>query len=180
MSALATLAVVLQILLGLVAVLALVALVSKPGRKVLVGVRESIVGTELWFAWAVAAVAVAGSLFFSEYANFPPCRLCWFQRIAMYPLAAVLLVGALRRDRRTAVQYAFVLPVAGFIISAWHIYVENHPEAESASCRAGVSCVTKWIDKFGYVTIPTLSFTAFTTILVLLAFVWSSERRRGT
>ncbi|MBK5230809.1 MAG: disulfide bond formation protein B, partial [Thermoleophilia bacterium] len=156
--------------------MALVALVSKRGRAVLVAVRESIVGTELWFAWAVAAVAMAGSLFFSEYASFPPCRLCWFQRIGMYPLTAILLVAALRRDRRTAVQYAIWFPIVGSMVSWYHIYIENNPAAESAACRRGVSCATKWIDKFGYVTIPTLSATAFATIFVLLLFVWSRER----
>jgi disulfide bond formation protein DsbB len=176
---LALFAVVLQVLIALVAVLALVSLVSKPARNVLVGLRESIVGTELWFAWAVAAVAMAGSLFFSEYAGFPPCRLCWFQRIGMYPLTAILLVAALRRDRLTAVQYAIWFPIIGSLVSWYHIYIENHPSAESAACRRGVSCVTKWIDKFGYITIPTLAATAFATIFVLLVFVWSREHGRS-
>ena len=52
----------------------------------------------VWLAFLVAATATFGSLYFSEVANFAPCRLCWFQRIAMYPLSVVLLVGAIRRD----------------------------------------------------------------------------------
>ena len=53
----------------------------------------------LWIAFLVAATATAGSLYFSEVADFVPCQLCWFQRIAMYPLAVILLVAAIRRDR---------------------------------------------------------------------------------
>ena len=55
-----------------------------------------------WLAWLVAATATAGSLYFSEVANLPPCRLCWFQRICMYPMSAILLIGAIRRDRAVA------------------------------------------------------------------------------
>ena len=132
---LAVLAMVLQVLLALVAVIGLAALVSRRGRRALVEARETLLGSELWFAWVVAFAATAGSLFFSEYADFIPCRLCWFQRIAMYPLAVVLLVAALRRDRRAGVQYAVAFPIAGVAVAAYHIYIEQHPEAESAACR---------------------------------------------
>ena len=60
----------------------------------------------LWLAFTVAAGATAGSLYFSEVEHFVPCRMCWFQRIFMYPLAIVLLVAAIRKDR--AVKYTAV------------------------------------------------------------------------
>jgi disulfide bond formation protein DsbB len=175
-TALAAGAMVLQVLLVAVALVALVALVWPPARRVLVEARESLFGSELWIAWAIALVATLGSLFFSEYADFIPCRLCWFQRIAMYPLAIVLLVGALRRDVRAAVPYAIVFPIAGAVVSIYHIYIEYNPSAESASCKVGVPCSVKWIDEFGYVTIPVLALTAFLSILALLLLAWS---RRG-
>ena len=171
---LAALAILLQVLVGFVLLVALVALFWQPARRLLVEIRETLFGSELWVAWVIAAVATAGSLFFSEYADFVPCRLCWFQRICMYPLSWVLLVGALRRDVRAAVQYSFLLPIAGAAVAIYHIYIEEHPSAESAACRAGgASCATKWIDKFHYVTIPVLSLSAFAAILVLLGFAWS-------
>ena len=172
-TALAALAVVAQILLVLVILLALASLVVPGARRALVRLRDSIAGTELWLAWGVALIATLGSLWFSEYANYLPCRLCWFQRIAMYPLAIVLLVGALRRDVRAAVQYAFVLPILGAAVSIYHIWIEMHPEDESKGCKISGSCATKWIDEFGYVTIPTLALTAFVAIGALLWFTWS-------
>ena len=175
-TALAALAIVLQVLLALLALVAIAALFSPAARRLLVAARETLMGGELWFAWVVALVATLGSLYYSEIADFQPCRLCWMQRIAMYPLAAVLLVGALRRDTRSAVQYAFVFPLAGAAISAYHLYIEANPEAESAGCKIGVPCSVKWIDEFGYVTMPMLAITAFLTIAALLAFAWS---RRG-
>ena len=123
----------------------------------------------MWGAWAFAAVASLGSLFFSEYADFVPCRLCWFQRIAMYPLAVILLIAAVRRDRRGAALYGLPLAVAGAGVSIYHKYIEIHPEAESAGCKIGAPCSVKWIEEFGYVTIPVLALTAFAAIGAFLA-----------
>ena len=94
--------------------------------------------------------ATLGSLFFSEVSDFIPCRLCWLQRIAMYPLVVILLVGAIRRDRG-AVYYALPFPIIGLIIGGYHKYIEIHPEAESAGCKIGAPCATKWIEEFGFV-----------------------------
>ena len=54
------------------------------------------------------------------------------------------------------------------VIALWHLYIEANPEAESPSCRIGAPCSTKWIDEFGYVTIPMLALTAFAAIATLL------------
>ena len=180
-TALAALALLVQVLVAFVVLVALAAVVWPPARRLLAELRDMLLGSELWVAWVVALTATLGSLFFSEYADFVPCRLCWFQRIAMYPLAVVLFVGALRRDVRSAVQYAFVLPIVGAGVAIYHIYIEHHPGAESAGCRiGGASCATKWIEKFGYVTIPVLSLTAFAAIGVLLAIAWSRRGSVGT
>src|SRR5688572_18615670 len=50
----------------------------------------------LWLAFGVALVATVGSLYLSEVANFTPCKLCWYQRIAMYPMVPVLGMAAWR------------------------------------------------------------------------------------
>ena len=172
---LAALAVVIQAALAALILLALASLISPRARGWLRELRATIAGTELWVAWAIAAVATAGSLFFSEYSDFVPCRLCWFQRIGMYPLAAVLLVAALRRDFRGGPLYALPLPILGSLVSIYHIYIENHPEAESASCKVSAPCSIKWIDELGYVTLPTLALTAFAAIIALLVMA----RARG-
>jgi disulfide bond formation protein DsbB len=177
-TALAALAVLLQALLAILALIALTSLFSDRARRLLAEIRDTLLGGEIWAAWTVALVAMCGSLYFSQVANFIPCELCWYQRIMMYPLVAILLVGALRRDVRAAVQYAFVLPIIGIGIAAYQIYIEQNPSAEPSACKVGgTSCATKWIDKFGYITIPVLSATAFAAILVLLAMAWS--RREG-
>ena len=175
---LATLAIIVQTALLILALLALASLFFDAPRRLLVELRDTMLGGELWAAWTVALVATLGSLYFSQIANFVPCELCWYQRIAMYPMSVILLVGALRRDVRVAVQYAFVFPIVGILIATYHIYIEANPSAEPAACRVGgTSCATKWIDKFGYITIPVLSITAFAAVLTLLIFAWSRRPR---
>ena len=121
-----------------------------------------------YVAWAQALVATTGSLFFSEILGYPPCLLCWFQRVAMYPLVVILAVGILRRDQGV---HLTVLPlsVIGLAIALYHnlLYIGVVPEAVSA-CRAGVSCTTRFFEWFGFITIPFLSLTAFTVITILM------------
>ena len=176
---LASLAVFVQVLLGIVIALGLFALVLPEARSVLREVLDGIGPSALWLAFAVAAVATAGSLFLSEYSSFIPCRLCWFQRIAMYPLVIVLGGAALRRDVRGAVFYGLPLAVIGSAVAVWHLYIEANPESESASCRIGAPCSTKWIDVFGYITIPMLALTAFAAIIALLLAAWTARDRAG-
>src|SRR5687768_15260869 len=132
-------------------------------------VRETVAGSELWIGFVVALIATAGSLYFSEVAHFVPCKLCWFQRIAMYPLV-LLALPALRHDRRAA-QYLLPLPIVGFAVAAWHMLVERGVVAEAESCQISApgGCATRWIEELGYVTIPTLAATAFALIAIVLA-----------
>jgi disulfide bond formation protein DsbB len=169
---LAVLGVVGQVLAGLLILIALVALVGARGP--LMGVRSLLWGYELWAAFVVAAVATGGSLFFSQVANFIPCELCWFQRICMYPLSAILLLAALAGDHRVA-RYLLPLPLVGGGVSVYHILVENHVIAQASQCLVSApgGCATKWINEFGYMTIPTLALTGFVLLigfLVLASF----------
>ena len=170
---LAAAAIVVQALLAVLLVVAIAAIWSERARRLLAEARDSLLGGELWVAWGLALVATAGSLFFSEVSQFIPCRLCWFQRIGMYPLAAILLIAAIRRDTRGGALYGLPLAVFGAIVAIYHIYIEYHPEAETASCKIGAPCATKWIDRLGYITIPVLALTAFLAIIALLAMVLS-------
>lgn len=170
--AFATLALLLAGLVVLLAVLALLGLVFPPARRAVRWVRATLYGSEFWLAFVIALAAVAGSLFFSEHSGFIPCRLCWFQRIAMYPLALILLIAAIRRDRRGGVWYAIAFPILGAGTAIYHLYIEAHPENELAGCKIGAPCSTKWIDVFGFMTIPALALAAFAAIFTLLVLAW--------
>jgi disulfide bond formation protein DsbB len=175
-TAFAVLAIILQVLLAGLALTALAALVSPAARRALVEMRETLLGHELWIAWAIALVATLGSLYFSEIAHYEPCRLCWYQRIFMYPLALLLLGMAARRDLRNVWLYALPIPVIGAAIAAYHQYVVINPAAESQGCKQGVSCTVRWFREFGYIELPTLSLTAFAAIVALLLMAHSRRR----
>ena len=131
--------------------------------------RRWLEGYELWLAFLVAAVATGGSLFFSEIAHFVPCELCWFQRICMYPLSITTLLAALVADRRAA-RYLLPLPLVGAGVSVYHLLIENGVVRESNICLASApgGCAVKWINEFGYMTIPTLALTGFALTFALL------------
>ena len=137
----------------------------------LAAVRSAIWGYELWLAFLVTAIATAGSLFLSEVANFIPCELCWFQRYAMYPLAGLTLVAALFNSHRAA-RWLLPVPVVGAAISVYHLLVENRVVEQTEACLVSApgGCATKWIDEFGYMTIPTLALTAFALAFSFLLF----------
>jgi disulfide bond formation protein DsbB len=165
--ALSALGVVAQLLCVCLGIAALARLVGWDAP--LAVIRSVLWGYELWAAFLVAAVATGGSLFFSEIAHFVPCELCWFQRICMYPLSIATLLMALRNDHRAA-AYLLPLPVVGAGISAYHLLVENRVVQEATSCQLSApgGCATKWINEFGYMTIPTLALTAFVLIFAFL------------
>ena len=121
-----------------------------------------------YVAWAQALVATTGSLYFSEVMRLPPCSLCWYQRIAMYPLVVVLGVGLASSDPR-ARWYALPLALLGWVIAAYHnlLYYKVIPEGFT-TCTSGVSCTSRQIEWLGFVTIPLLSLVAFTVVLACL------------
>lgn len=141
------------------------------------GPSASLADLVPYLAWTQALVATTGSLFLSEVMGYPPCVLCWYQRIAMYPLVIVLAVGILRRDRLIHLV-ALPLSLIGLVIAIYHnlLYFGIIPEAASA-CRAGVSCTTRFFEWFGFITIPFLSLTAFTVITILMLVNWRLSSR---
>jgi disulfide bond formation protein DsbB len=128
---------------------------------------STISDSAVWLAWLVALAATVGSLYFSEVANFNPCRLCWFQRIAMYPLAVILLVGALRKDPGVR-WYAVPLAAIGAAVSAWHSLIEWRPALDSGACEfQGPACTFVWFREFG-LSLANMALIGFLTILILL------------
>ncbi|MGH2380709.1 MAG: disulfide oxidoreductase [Candidatus Limnocylindria bacterium] len=121
----------------------------------------------LWLAFAVALVSTLGSLYLSEVARFVPCTLCWYQRIAMYPLALLLGIAAVRGDlgvRRYAVPVAGI----GALIAAYHVALQRLPGLPSGSCSLDVPCSAIYIERFGFVTIPVMALIGFVATVVTL------------
>jgi len=132
------------------------------------GIGSWIRAYSLYWAWLVSAVATGGSLFLSEVLGYVPCKLCWFQRICMYPLVILLGRACLRSDRKIA-GYVLPLSVLGGCISLYHYLEQKVPGfAGVLPCTAGVPCNRDYINWFGFVTIPFLALVAFILITVLM------------
>lgn len=131
--------------------------------------RAGLADPARWLAWLVAASSMVGSLIYSEYFHYTPCVLCWYQRIAMYPLAVLLLVGAIRRDPKVR-TYGLPLSIIGFGISVYHVLIQNIPNLEAGgACDPSNPCSAKYVDMFGIVSIPFMAGAGFLLITVLLA-----------
>jgi disulfide bond formation protein DsbB len=121
-------------------------------------------GTTALLGAAILGIAMMlGSLYMSEVAHFAPCRLCWYQRIAAYPLGLLLLMAFIRRDHGIR-PYVWLLSGIGIVISTYHVLIEHFPSLESGACEVSNPCTIKWVEKFGFVTLPVMAWLAFASI----------------
>ncbi len=125
----------------------------------------------LFCTWILVTASTMGSLFFSHVMGFAPCILCWYQRICLFPLVIILATGLFPFDKKV-VKYALPLAIAGWITAVYHnlLYSGFIPE-DIQPCSKGVSCTEKYIDLFGFLTIPALSLLAFTIVILLLTIL---------
>ena len=144
----------LALFAGLVGIV--VAVVNAPIRTIVHQWAVEIAGS-------VAVAATLGSLYFSEVADFIPCKLCWYQRIAMYPLAVLLVMAAIRRDR-WILLYIRVIAAIGLAVSAYHVWIQWFPE-KSNFCEFNNPCSARWVEAFDRVTIPQMAGLSFVLII---------------
>lgn len=132
--------------------------------------------TLVFVAWVVVTSATLGSLFFSEVMGVPVCVLCWYQRIAMYPLTFILAVGLFPYDPKV-VRYAGFLVGMGWITALFHVLLIAGIIPKSIQpCVQGIPCTETHIALFGFLTIPLMSLMTFTLIGLLL---YSAQRMKS-
>ncbi|WP_370325227.1 disulfide bond formation protein B [Euzebya sp.] len=153
-------------LLALVAVVGAVALVvSAPFRA---WMRPHAVGATA----AISGTATVGSLYLSEIAGYVPCELCWWQRIFMYSTAVISTTALLRR-RTDALAYTLPLALFGVVTSIWHVIIQRLPADTSAQfCDPNNPCSAIWVERFGFITIPTMAGAGF---IAIIALAWAAR-----
>lgn len=124
-----------------------------------------------WLAYSAFLVSIISffvSLFFSNVMKFPPCTLCWYQRIALFPIVPILGIGILLKDNYSCL-YSMILSLAGLLIAIYHnlLYFGIVPEKLSP-CAEGISCTSRYFEWFGFIGIPQMSLLALTLISVFL------------
>jgi len=125
---------------------------------------KKIINYYIHISWFLSIIATLGSLYFSEILKYIPCTLCWYQRILMYPLVIIFGVALLRNDNKV---YLYTLPMTliGLLISGYHYLLQKVPFVfDIHACSSGVPCNVDYINVFGFITIPFLSFICFLTI----------------
>lgn len=132
----------------------------------------------LWFAAAIAITCTLGSLYLSEVANFIPCKLCWYQRFAMYPLAVILPIAAYMKKPKV-IRIAAPVALVGGSISIYHYLIERFPDwASGASCDPEAPCTLVWIWQFHFISIPFMALSGFAAIITLL--LWAQPVKEDT
>ena len=172
--------------LGAVVVIAVVVLLAgigsmsrrwEPAASLWDRARDEIGPHALTLAWAMAFLATAGSLYYSEIAHYPPCELCWYQRIGMYPLVVMLAIAALGRDGGV-IRYALPVVGGGGLIAVYHVLIQGLPDLDGGTCSLGVPCTVRWVDRFG-VSIPVMALAAFAMIATLILIDRADRLARG-
>ena len=125
--------------------------------------------TLLFLCWLLVTVSATISLFFSSVLEYEPCVLCWYQRICLFPLIFIFAAGLFPAFDKSVIKYALPLTIAGGLTALYHtlLYAGIIPE-NIQPCSQGVSCTEKYIELFGFISIPMMSFFAFSTLVTLL------------
>lgn len=125
----------------------------------------------LFLTWILVSASTLGSVFFSHIMDFAPCVLCWYQRICLFPLVIILATGLFPFDKRV-IAYSLPIAIVGWLTAFYHnlLYSDIIPQ-DLQPCSKGISCTEKYIDLFGFLTIPMLSLISFSTIIILLVFL---------
>lgn len=123
----------------------------------------------LFLCWLLATVSATISVFFSSVLEYEPCVLCWYQRICLFPLIFIFAAGLFPSFDKSVIKYALPLTIVGGLTAFYHtlLYAGIIPESIQP-CSKGVSCTEKYFELFGFVSIPMLSFFAFSTLATLL------------
>ncbi len=127
--------------------------------------------TLLLFAWTISLVATLGSLFYSEIVGYTPCQLCWIQRIFMYPLVIIFGVALIKREISIALP-GFLMGIIGLFIGIYHYSLQKVPALQGTAGFCGdIPCNLQYVNYFGFITIPFMSFFAFFMITVLAGLI---------
>ena len=155
------------IILQIVSVLALLLLFFGPKKNRFL---DYINHHFLVLSFLISLFASVFPLVYSEIINYPPCVLCWWQRVFMFPTLFLFGTALWDKDRRV-IRYASSLLSIGFLISVYQNFFYYFGENSNLPCDAsGVSCYQRLVSEFGgYISIPMLALTAFFALLTLLA-----------
>lgn len=128
----------------------------------------------LFLAFLVSLSGVVGSLYYSEFIGFEPCKLCWYQRVFLYPQAILLAIGLIKKHPHVA-NYSILFSICGALIAGYQSLLQLGLTPNLPCSASGVSCSQIFVMQYGFVTIPIMALTAFLLIIVLLLIAKSHK-----
>lgn len=120
----------------------------------------------LWDGLVLALAGLIGSLIYSNFFGFPPCTLCWWQRIFLYPQVILFSIGIWGRgDKRTIAITSAILSGLGILVSLYQYLLQMGLFENSTVCIGGTACASIDAIAFGFITIPLMCGILFAGIL---------------
>lgn len=126
--------------------------------------------------WGISVIATLGSLFFSEILGYEPCKLCWYQRILMYPLVIIYGTALFKKNLSIALP-GLILSGIGICVSTYHYVIQKLPTLEAGGACGLVPCNFEYVNYLGFITIPFMAGTAF--ILIFVTHLSLLKQSRG-
>ena len=160
-------------------IITLAALVFEKSMSWAGGWLTQVRASGLWIICMITTGAMVGSLYFSEKVGFAPCKLCWYQRIAMFSIAIISFAAALRNDKNIA-RYTIVLAPLGLIVSTYHYLLEWFPTLETNVCSLDVPCTAVWFRELGFVTLCFMAGCAFITVIAVSLAIMREQKIDST
>jgi disulfide bond formation protein DsbB len=141
-------------------------------------IKEYVGRNMLLFSAIVATIAILGSMFFSNIAMYNPCLLCWYQRIAIFPISLMLWIAYVKKDTKV-VKYVMALALIGLVLSGYHWGMQLFPPENPAPCGFDSHCVGRYIYDYGIMTIAGMAFsTCLLIIMILVNYLNIPKRER--
>lgn len=120
----------------------------------------------LYLAWVISLIGLFVSLYYGEVLNLEPCRLCWYQRIGLFPLALFLGIASYTNNRNLAI-YTLPLVFFGGVFAFYQSLIQIFPKLHSpALCGSSTHCTLPAVP-------PVYSLLAFVLIAI---FILVSEK----
>ena len=152
---------------GILASLMLLYTLVLPGDKFSRATHRLISKNILIIGFIISITALVSSLVYSDFIGYPPCMLCWYARVAFYPQVFLFAVALAKKDRKI-LDYSLALTIFGLVVTAYHSLIQIVGESPFPCSVGGVSCVTRQVFEFGFITIPFMGFIGFLVLLLSL------------
>lgn len=129
---------------------------------------------ELIFVTSLGALVF--SVWYSNVINFPPCELCWIQRVFLYPQVLLSFIAIFKKDKKM-IEYLLPMTVLGGLVALYHSLVHWGVGVGLLACTTtGAECAKVYVLEYGYITIPFMALSSFVYLLTISLVYYHKSR----